>query len=98
MQYYRLIRPTGSGIWDYFITKYNVFMRRLAYRSAENQVRATGKSYYGAEMFGSIVVMSSVEKDDINRKMPKGNAMNHAEFLRHKVFHVTPEMVRKKIT
>ena len=98
MQIYRLI-PTGDNmVATYVATIYNRFMHYLAKQSAINQCKYTGKSYYGAEMFGSIVIFSSVEKDDINRKIAKGNKMNIAELLRHKIFHVTPESLRKKIT
>lgn len=96
MQYYRLLKPVNNLPVDFLISRYNRFMHKLAYKAAEGQVAATNKSYYGAEMFGSIVIFSSVEKDDINRKMPKGNKMNIAELLRHKVFLITPNDLRKK--
>jgi len=98
MQYYKLIKPVSRPLWDYFITRYNMLMRKMAEKSAKQQCLTTNKGYYGAEMFGSIVVISSVERDDMNRKVPKGNKMHYAEFARHQVFRFTPESLRKKNT
>lgn len=98
MQIYRLIPVGDNVVATYIATIYNRFMHYLAKESAINQCKYTGKSYYGCEMFGSICVFSSVEKDDINQKMPKGNKMNIAELLRHKIFHITTDYLRKKNT
>ena len=98
MQDFRLLAPSENPFAGYMGSLWNRFMNYLAREYARNEVRATGKSFYGFEMFGRITVMSSVERDDINRKMPKGNKMHIAETLRHKVFHITPESLRKKNT
>ena len=98
MQTYKLAPQTESPIWAWAFSYYDKFMMRLARKTAQNQAVANNKAMYGSKMFNSIIVFSSVEKDDINMKVPKGNKMNHAELLKHKVFIYTPESVRKKNT
>lgn len=96
MQTYHLAPQTEKPIWAFLFSYYDKFMMFLAKKTARNQTIAQNKAMYGAKMFNSIIVFSSVEKDDINKKVPKGNKMNHAELLKHKVFLYTPEGVRKK--
>ena len=98
MQTYKLTPPTESPFWSWLFSYYNRFMMSLAKKAAQNEAIAQNKTMYGSRMYNSIIVFSSKEKDDINRKVPKGNAMNHAELLKHKVFIYTPESVRKKNT
>lgn len=98
MQYFRLAPPTQSPVLAVMYSRWDRWMMNLARRYAKNQAIAQNKAMYGSKMFNSIIVFSSVEKADINAHVPKGNAMNHAEVLKHKVFLYTPESVRKKIT
>lgn len=96
MQTYKLAPQTESPIWAWVFSYYDKFMMYLARKTAKNQAVSNNKAMYGSKMFNSIIVFSSVEKDDINKKVPKGNKMNHAELLKHQVFIYTPESVRKK--
>lgn len=96
MQTYKLAPITESPIWAFLFSYYDLLMMWLARKTAKNEAIAQNKAMYGSKMFNSIIVFSSVEKDDINSKVPKGNKMNHAELLKHQVFIYTPESVRKK--
>lgn len=98
MQTYKLIPLQDKPFADYIATSCNKAIHWLARKTAENKVSYTNKAYYGSEMFESIIVFSSVDKDDINKKMPKGNKMNHADLLKHQIFIITPESLRKKNT
>jgi len=98
MQTYRLIPLVDKALPDYIATTVNRAVHWLARKTAENKVKYANKAYYGSLMFGRIIVFSSVEKDDINKKVPKGNKMNHAELLKHQIFIITPESLRKKNT
>ncbi len=98
MQTYRLIPLQDKPIADYIASTINKAIHWLARKTAENKVKYTNKAYYGSEMFGAVIVFSSTEKDDINKKMPKGNKMNHAVLLKHQIFIITPESLRKKNT
>ena len=98
MQYFRLAPSSENPITGFLGSLWNKFMNYLAKRYAINEVKATGKSFYGFEMFQSIVVMSSVERDKVNKSMAEGKKMNIAVSLKYKVFHITLESVRKKNT
>ena len=98
MQTYKLAPETDSPIWAFLFSYYNKFIMSLARKTAQNEAIAQNKAMYGAKMFNSIIVFSSKEKDDINKKVPKGNKMNHAELLKHQAFIYSPESIRKKNT
>ena len=98
MQTYKLAPETESPILAWMYSYYDKFMMRLARKTAQNRAVAENKAMYGSKLFNSIVVFSSIEKDDINRRVPTGNKMNHAQLLKYQVFIYTPESVRKKNT
>ena len=98
MQTYKLTPETNSPFWAWAFSYYDRIRMSMVKKAAQNQAIAQNKAMYGTRMYNSIIVFSSTEKDDINKKVPKGNKMNHAEMLKHQVFMYTPESVRKKFT
>ncbi len=98
MQHFKLAPPTKSPFGAFLASYYNLLMMKMARKTARNEAVAQNKAMYGSRMFNSILIFSSVEKDDINKKVPKGNKMNHADLLKHQVFIYTPESLRKKNT
>ena len=98
MQKFKLYPKTTSAIGNWIANIYNVRMNKLAKRSAWKMCEYKNKAIYGLEMYNTIHVMTSVEKKDIDKAMPKGNRMNIAKTLQYQTFLITPEMLRKKNT
>ena len=96
MQKYHLAKPVDDPIMNWFASLYNKFMYHLARKAAKNMCLSKNKAIYGIELYNSIHVMTSIEKRDIDKLMPKGNKMNIAKTLEHQSFIYTPEQLRKK--
>ena len=98
MQKFKLFPRQKTVIGNLLANWYNTFMHKLAKKAAWKMCEYKNKAIYGLEMYNAIHVMTSVEKKDTDKAMPKGNRMNIAKTLQYQTFLITPEMLRKKNT
>ncbi len=95
MQRFKLLKDSDDGMTNFMVSIYNRFMHKLSYRAGMNMAISKNKAIYGIEMYGAIHVMTSIEKRDIDKVMPKGNKMNIASTLEHQTFLIYPETARR---
>ena len=90
MKKFKLYPRTETALGHLVSGLYNGWMAKLARKAAVKMAANKNKMIYGIEVYNSIHVMTSTEKRDIDKAMPKGNKMNIAKTLEYQNFIIYP--------
>ena len=83
---YKKLRPTSKPLWDLFIIWINRYTLAMAKKNARELSKSEGRPYSILDQSDLFILLNSSEKDDINRKMPKGAEMGINEFYKHRIY------------
>ena len=90
MKRFKLYPKTETAIGHLIAGWYNSIMAKLARKAAVKMAANKNKAIYGIEISNAIHVMTSIEKRDIDKAMPRGNKMNIAKTLEYQTFLIYP--------
>lgn len=88
---YRKLQPTYRPLQDAIIVWWNSLLLRMAKQQCKRMASGEGRPHYIVDMHSVLIVLNSAEKDDINKKVPKGSQMDYPTFLRNKIYEVTKD-------